>query len=388
MEPNASDQPEQAQKNSEADMNSTVNDLRNEGVDIVGQEGTEPSPEIQAATPAQPPSKPFAPRVSSIMPSEGQPTMTQSLAQDEINQTLGASSGAGIQASLVQNDPSIKSLRTFKSDAEEAVRYKNVSAAQIALAEQNKRLAKQELEPKNETDSHKSLKGPVLMIALAILALAGGGAYYWATVIQPNPTVALPQELRVQTIIPYAKASLVNIDPKNDPLLSIGEALRDATAPESSIYAIVPVPIGTTTVAATSLEIFGETSMPDMLKRSLSQTYMVGSYISTSKSPFFILKNTYFQNAFAGMLEWEKDMRNDLIALIAVSHPEETTALVNSLPFEDSVISNIDSRVLKNSKGDVVLAYAFSDQSTVIVTTSVDSLKKLLDKLLAVRVVQ
>jgi hypothetical protein len=115
---------------------------------------------------------------------------------------------------------------------------------------------------------------------------------------------------------------------------------------------------------------------------------MVGTYTYDTNGVFVILKNTFFQNAFSGMLEWENNMRNDLLPLIKASYPEETAVSTNGDRFEDLVVSNIDVRAIKNSTGKVILAYAFADTNTIIIATSTDTLKYLLDKLLVVKTVQ
>jgi len=115
---------------------------------------------------------------------------------------------------------------------------------------------------------------------------------------------------------------------------------------------------------------------------------MIGSYMSSKNSPFIILKNSFFQNAFAGMLDWESYIRNDLISFIKITKPEENIVDANPNEFEDSVVSNVDTRILRNKSGEIILTYAFADQETIVITTTLDSLKFILEKLLAVKVIQ
>jgi hypothetical protein len=115
---------------------------------------------------------------------------------------------------------------------------------------------------------------------------------------------------------------------------------------------------------------------------------MIGTYTYDTNSPFIILKNTFFQNAFAGMLDWEKNMRNDLLPLITASYPDETAVDGNADRFEDIIVSNIDTRVLRNKSGKIILAYAFADTNTVIISTTEYGLSYLLGQLLEVRSIQ
>ncbi|MFA6158663.1 MAG: hypothetical protein WC763_03520 [Candidatus Paceibacterota bacterium] len=359
MEPNASNEPGQANKVGEADMTSTVSGLHDAGIEIVGQEAPE-----------------------------------ENAAQEEINRTIGNAYGPITQKPPsttavpgVQNDPSIKPIRTFKSDAEEAVRYQNISTSQIALAEQKRKLAQAESTPIDREGEKKSHAGTILILGIAIILATAGFVYYQFFLEAKNSEGSLPQELRAQTILPYVKAGMLTVDPQKDILGAIGQALSGIDLQSDGVYAVIPVPNGTTTTLGVGILLQG-THVPDMLGRSLDERYMIGSYTKDEKAPFIILKDTYFQNAFAGMLQWERDMRADLISLIRISHPNEAPTLTNTASFEDAVVSNIDTRVLKNSAGEVILTYAFADKDTIVITTQTGALKALLDKLLAVRVVQ
>jgi hypothetical protein len=283
----------------------------------------------------------------------------------------------------VQNDPSIKAVRTFKSDAEEAVKYQNVSAIDIALAEHKK---KESLPPQPKKASNS--QGMFVVIAILIMIVLGGGWYYWfissQDTVEPNPVPT-----SIKTILPYAKGSTVFLEQNSDPLVLISSKLASSNAGLGNIYALIPTnsPSGTTTKYAPIEQIFENTRIPSKLLRSLRDDYMFGSYTYDANGAFIILKGTYFQNMFSGMLEWEKDMRSDLIDLIRVSSPNEPD-FASSTAFTDTVVSNVETRVLKNEKGEPVLLYAFANEQTVVISTRLSSLKYVLDKLLTVRTIQ
>jgi hypothetical protein len=371
---------------------STVNDLHNEGVDIMGDAGADqdgvatvpvqrpaPTP-VQPIAPAQPVAPAYRPAQTMARPS--------SSAQDEINRTLGIQTPtAQATVSNTQNDPSIKSVRTFKSDAEEAIRYGNVSATKISLAEQNRKMAREQAAPAEKSGEASSTLGKTAVALTILVILAAAGGYYFVYMKGSAPAAALPQELRVDTILPYAKASVLQLDGETNAIDTFAAAIGSTPIDAGTIHAFIAVPQGTTTFASIE-DVFGKAEAPSTLKRSLSSRYMLGAHASDTKLPFIIVKNTYFQNAFAGMLEWEKSLRKNLLSIIRISNPAENISLSNSGTFEDSVISNVDARVLRNGAGEVILAYAFSDKNTLVIATRADSLKFILDKLLAVRVVQ
>ncbi|MEK7607772.1 MAG: hypothetical protein AAB484_02535 [Patescibacteria group bacterium] len=286
----------------------------------------------------------------------------------------------------VKNDPSIRPIRTFKSDAEEAVRYKNVSTVDIAVAEQKKRESTP-IEYINEyVELNKSHSGIFVVIVFIVIMALSGGWFYWFKTSQKIEKI--PPQVLIETIIPYTKGSTLLLRNDNDPLSLIGAKLNASNAGLGNIYALVPTLDTISTKPADVSVVFGSTHIPPKLLRSLAPEYMIGVYTYDVNSPFIILKNTFFQNTFAGMLDWEKDLRNDFLALIRVSYPNENPVTANTDSFDDIVVSNIDTRVLKNSEGMVILAYAFADTETLVITTSENSLKYVLDRLLTVRSVQ
>ncbi len=281
------------------------------------------------------------------------------------------------------NDPSIKPLRTFKSDAEEAVKYQNVSTIDIAVAEQKRREARNKVEV---TEKKPASPGVFVLVAILVIVLIGGGWYYWFISSQDS-VEAVPIPPTVKTIVPSTKGSAVYLEPNSNPLILISSKLEASNAGLGNIYTIVPTNSATSTVFAPIAQVFRMTKMPDRLKRSLSDTYMIGTYTYDANSPFIIVKNTFFQNAFSGMLDWEKTMRADLLPLIQVAHPDET-ATATSTTFADTVVSNVDTRALKNDAGDPILLYAFADKDTIVIATNTSALKYILDRLLSVRTIQ
>ncbi len=282
------------------------------------------------------------------------------------------------------NNPAIRQIRTFKSDAEEAVKYKNVSAVDIAIAEQNKRerTAIQYQEP--ETGHYAGL---FIMVVVMIMIVLSAGWYYWFSSSQPV-SEKRPISSSIKTIVPYTKITTLKLDTESDPLTLIGSKLSSTNAGLGNISALIVTESATGTSSVDPTTFFSRTEIPNKIIRSLDKEYMVGVYTYDTQHPFIILKNTFFQNTFSGMLEWEKNMANDLLPLIQVAHSETTLGDVALQSFEDILISNIDVRSLKKADGTEVLLYAFADQKTLIITTGREPLRYILDKLLTVRTIQ
>lgn len=405
-------------------VRTAMRDLRDAGIDIVEEPGSYSAdsssdramsgdmkvydnymqapqyPRPAAPRPSAPAARP-APAQASPMPPFRDPSAAAPAAPQypqfgapismDMQGNIQEAPGAG-PAKDNRNDPSIKPLRTFKTDAEEAVRYQNISAAQIALAEQRKKEAAVAA-PVQYAEEEKKSSSSFVLILLAVLfvALLGGAGYYYWYFMKPSEaprTVNVPKGLTVKTLIPYAKAELISLKAGGDTFADIAKKLAATDVHIGEVYALVPVPAGTTTVIAAPSAVLQGTRIPDRLLRSLGSEYMVGTYVYHANGPFIILKDTFFQNAFAGMLDWEKNLRNDFIPLIRVTHPDETIVDTDTDVFTDALVSNVDARALKNGAGDTILAYAFADKDTIVIAADIDTLKYVLEQLLTVRVVQ
>ena len=283
----------------------------------------------------------------------------------------------------IQNDPTIKPLRTFKTDAEEAIRYGNVSKATIAIAEQKKRDAEKPIEYEDEKQT-----SPILYVVIAILAILIllGGWYFWFNASGQQSDTTTAPIITLQTPIPYAKLSSVVLVPGNNPLSLIASKLSAVGGTVGTITAIAPIASSTATGITPLSDILQGTHIPDRLLRSLTNDYMIGLYVYDVQGPFIILKNTFFQNAYSGMLEWEKDLPEDMYPLIHVSSPDWVNT--GTATFEDGVVSNIDTRSVRDDKGNVVLTYAFANNDTMVIATTQNTLKYILDRLLQVRTIQ
>jgi len=282
-----------------------------------------------------------------------------------------------------KNDPSIKPLRTFKTDAEEAVRYSNVSKIDMVVAEQKKR-------DKTPIQYAEKKASPGLYIAfvLLIIVLLGGGWYFWFSSTQSNQTTTNSAPVfSGKTIIPYSKVGLVVIG-EGDPISLISQKLVGDSAGIGNVYAVIPVDSASSASPSALSTVMANTHIPSRLLRSLSDEYMMGIYSYDVQSPFVILKDTFYQNAYSGMLDWENDLGSDLAPLIHIAHPNESPASIGTATWNDIVISNIDVRALRNGSGDTLLAYAFADKDTIVIAATENSLKYLLDRILQVRTIQ
>ena len=78
-----------------------------------------------------------------------------------------------------------------------------------------------------------------------------------------------------------------------------------------------------------------------------------------------------YENAFASMLKWEKNIVYDLAGFLGIKNIESL-----KIDFYDKEIKNKDSRVVKDGDGNVVFLYAFINREYLVITTSEEAIKE------------
>jgi hypothetical protein len=141
------------------------------------------------------------------------------------------------------------------------------------------------------------------------------------------------------------------------------------------------------TTAKTFLTLISKT-IPTQLTDGLENTFMFGVYGAAGKNaPFLIFKTDAYNDAFAGMKEWEARLFDDTYRLFGISATGGNAALLQA-KFADATLSNKDARVLRNASGAIVLLYAFHDEQTILITTDPAALDEVSARLTAQKVMQ
>lgn len=116
---------------------------------------------------------------------------------------------------------------------------------------------------------------------------------------------------------------------------------------------------------------------PELLMRNLSPDTTLGSVgTGESATPFFILSTLSYERSFAGMLQWEGTMAQDL-SILYPEYPilavvENSTSTPAAVPvtgksqFYDEVIESYDVRVLRDPEGRPLMLYGYRDPKTLI----------------------
>ncbi|MEN9405300.1 MAG: hypothetical protein RLY47_259 [Candidatus Parcubacteria bacterium] len=317
-------------------------------------------------------------------------------------------------------------IRTLHSDVAASVRDNNVSITKIALAQQ----ARNESLP--FVAEEKSHFWSAWSIGTILLILAGFAVIVGALFIMLSKNVSLPfvnQEPPAPTLVPVT--GRVSVDTTRMPRAELTRKIEEFSDDDYSSPVAIEALIVQEMVTATSSE--GEPTMilspieierfferlgtraPGRLIRSIGPDMTLGRVGGT---PFLITLVPSYESAFAGMLEWEPFMGDDLPFLIKETEPapapilpiestdiststastttagsttgtstaSTTPTVVIPLPppaptWKDIIVKNKDVRALVTHDGDIVLLYAFPKDDLMVIAQTKEAFTVIVDAL-------
>ncbi len=299
-----------------------------------------------------------------------------------------------------------KPIRTYEGDVAEVMSHKRTSSASIAIAESKKQEGEEKLS--NEEPSHAGRK--MTMVLISILLLGGGaiGAYYLYSISPLAPvTQTTPQQKSAPSIIPSDTQAVLVIDSQN-PLAT--KALIQNEILKTQVPNTIKEIIATTKNSSGALvRVSGpdminilDISAPDILVRSINSNWMLGVYADTenNKNVFVVVTSNFFQNTFAGMLQWENVMADDLKQYLYPVEPagiSNTSTQKEEVPlqvtpplrpyftlrgkFEDKIVKNKDVREFRTDTGTTLFLYSFIDSNHLVITSNEATLTEILTRL-------
>lgn len=293
-------------------------------------------------------------------------------------------------------------IRTFQSDAAQAIERRNVSVATVAIAENMKKTGTSSLS--NAEPQHYLKKFIFSVLSLILIAGGGLGAYYLyklSPLSQPTtspqaaktflPSIVTPDSQRVLDVTGLNSGGVISQINQASNSIAPGTGLVTelllATKNTQTTGEIVMQKVSGTDAFA-KLGI----TPPDILKRSITAQWMYGVYSDTnSTAPFIILTTNFFQNAYAGMIRWEGDVADDMAKIFTYPVEMQTASTSTSSPiasyftikgtFHDAVIKNKDIRIFKNESGQTLLMYSFLDKNTLVITSSENAIRDIVTRI-------
>ncbi len=291
-----------------------------------------------------------------------------------------------------------KPIRTYESDIAEAIANKKTSVLNIAVEERKKVEGTQSAVISNKPEPSSGSWRKFIMLLLSIILIAGGigGGYY----LYLQSPLALPTpEIKTDNIIPgIIKADnqrvieLGTVKSSDFPIKIKDLLFNDKLNADKINEYILNNTVESTTNRIDAVQFFQmlDASVPESFNRSLTKKWMLGTYDEElSKVPFIILTTEFFQNTFAGMLKWENSMADEMAVIFNYedrARQQNSTSTLSSFftirgKFQDRTILNRDVREFISETGEILILYSFIDKDTLVITTSEEILKKIIQKI-------
>ncbi|NBV76881.1 hypothetical protein EBR66_01835 [bacterium] len=281
--------------------------------------------------------------------------------------------------------PLVSGMHTLKDDLVHAARVQNITVIKATALEEQKR---HQEKPKDFDKAVARSKVSPALTASSILFVLGVAALVGVYLAMPQATettVAVPDSLMFaeQTArFPLNQESSSDtrrlLSSLRNQGVTLGAMLRIAATTNSS---------GEDRLASAEefIRSLG-TQAPESFMRSLQGIPFIGIHSVDQNAPVLVFKVSSYENAFAGMLSWEKTINQDLSPFFTAI-PD--TVVKNGVPtvrtFSDEVIKNYDIRALRDDNGKIVMYYSFPSRSILIIAESPFSFTELLTRLRAQR---
>jgi hypothetical protein len=323
----------------------------------------------------------------------------------------------------IREDNPLKQIRTFQGDVAEALRRQNESLASIQQREQARRIdtakkeekvvpkatpaptneqatpktqtqPQQETQPRPRSSNQNGIQntnpGRTKELALyfvgsvVLIGLSGlGGWYAYNTFMNqrvadpipaPENRFVSPNTEKEIVISESSRLGLVNSITQNVEAIGL-EEIRHLVIKEQ------PSSIGGPVLMSSErfLSLL-ESRAPGSLVRAFDPLFMLGIVGKESLRPstFIIFKLESFENAFAGMLDWEESIAEDIGPIFSTAEILRSGA--SEIEFRDITTRNKDVRVLEIN-GQVSLLYSFYDNEILIITDNLETMQTLIERL-------
>ena len=305
-----------------------------------------------------------------------------------------------IQSPIIGNVEKISkpanNIRTFRDDIENTIKANKTSVVDIAVAENEKRNR-----GFNQTIEKESSKNKIfIIIGIVVAVILGIGAVVAGYLLsQQNKPVETPIAVSFQINVNNKKEIAFNNISADSARAVIGNEIKKGSIPLDNILGLYFTRTGDDGVKnlldiSAFLNSIGSTA-PAALVRVLEPNFTFGIHAYDGNNPFLILKTSFYQGAYAGLLSWEENIVNDMNGWFINFNPSSEIVAGNSdqilkqgYQFADEVIKNKDVRVLRDSSGKIVLLYSIIDQQTIIITTSENTFKEIVNRLIAMKLIR
>lgn len=295
-------------------------------------------------------------------------------------------------------------IHTYKSDAEEAVKFNHASSIDIALAEQKR---KQMNEGKMEASTGADIKSfkLIIYIVLGFLFLSAGGytLYYLAqsslaqkTNPDINNNIATPTGYNLIYTDRKEEKKLESIDASKLSVV-LRNFIETTSLPNGNLEEVLitqnPTGKSSSVIKASDFFRLNSITLPDDLSRDILNSFTFGIYNKDGNQPFLIFKTNTMQTSYPGMWSWQKGTLVQDIKNVFPLNTGKLRALASGTPqqisyrpfFADTIINNTDSFILRDVYNRPFLVYTIFDKTTIIVSTTPETISAILTRLISAK---
>jgi hypothetical protein len=268
-----------------------------------------------------------------------------------------------------------KVVRTYSSDLAKSVQEKGGEAYRIARVEEGikdheaKILAKQ-----RKMNLIWGLSGLGLIVAgLAAFAYFSSRP---KVILNPEPSI------QAQSIIFFdssIKINVIGLD-YDKILIAYRKSIAETKIPAGRIEVIDFIEGGQKISLSRFFNLL-RISPPKEAASFWDKNYLLGVFADEKGNwPFMILRTNSYRDISPQIIKWEDHMIDDISALLNVDVTGKNNYLLQS-KWSDLIISNKETRVIKDASGEVVLLYVYPDENTILFARNKNTLDEILLRL-------
>lgn len=295
-----------------------------------------------------------------------------------------------------QDESDVKTIRTFQADIADAIKTDQVSMIHVALAEKKRQERQGSYDDTiKQRGTNKTLIW-VGLFAVIFVIIAITTTYFLLP--KPQTPDQIANEKRATPLMYAEQFVSVNTDGRTtDDLERLLRRERELEIPLGTMKGVVLTSTsGSSTYPIAGPDFFNvlNTRAPEEVRRSVEDKFMLGVYAFSPYEYFAIFKINSYDTAFAGMLEWERFIETDIGNIFITNKkntPEYSTSTAQNLfkrTFVDKTIENKDVRMLVDNEGVPAMLYSFLDKETLVIVSSEKSLKEIIFRLTAGKIVR
>ncbi len=251
---------------------------------------------------------------------------------------------------------SLHTLRTLKTDASEAAKKGKTSLADLYKKQQ----ATQKIESiKSSFFLNKKFLISVGVLLTTVLFL---GVFLFLGKEEKETKITI--ETVPTPIIASQDENLIKTREDENLKTQLTNVFQKKFTPGDLVY--FPILDFSTDKYLTSKDFLREleANVPVFLTTFLENEFFLGLWVLQENHPalIFKIKDGEFDNAFSGILKWEKNIFEDIGFL-----SNKKVSKDEVLAFKDKIIKNQNVRILENAEGTVLL-YSFFNKKFLIIT--------------------